>query len=450
MKHFTGLLIILLLSTAITTNIISQTNDKSVFQNPCEVYNSSIIMNDKIRIINLGPNLNSPADDYAPTLTMDGNFMLFCSNRNGSVEKSSGVPSHDFWAASKSHRLDTVFGKVKNLSDYNLGVINTPANEGAASISADGRIIYFTGCGWPDGYGDCDIYASIFTNGKWVDPYHQGENINTEYFDSQPSIGPYSRRIYFASNRTKKVGIIYKNDDMDIWYCDWDTTLKKWGPAVNLEEINTSSRECAPFIAADGVTLFFSSNGHSSNYGGLDIYVTRYDISTKKWSPPKNIGNSINSSKDEMFINIPIAGDVLYFSSNRKDIPGHQGNFDLYMCYLPNYKTDDECVPSEGSSSNIMYDSKSGDFLIEYSLSVNCHVEISVFDVYGNKLADLDNADFEPGTYFNQWKTVVNNAQIYKSGMYLFDIKITSDNKTYHETKKMLLLNPIKQLINLN
>jgi hypothetical protein len=120
------------------------------------------------------------------------------------------------------------------------------------------------------------------------------------------------------------------------------------------------------------------------------------------------------------------------------------------MCYLPNYKNDDECLPSEVSTSNIMYDSKSGDFLIEYNITINCHVEIAVFDVYGNKLKELDNADLEPGTYLNEWKTTVNNVQIYKSGMYLFDIKITSGEKTYHETKKMMLLNPIKQLINLN
>jgi hypothetical protein len=408
-------------------------------------------MNENVRIINLGPNVNSPDDDYAPTLTMDGNFLLFCSTRDGSVRKPSGAPSHDFWAFSKSNRLDTVFGKVRNLTDYNLGQINTAENEGAASLSADGRIIYFTGCGQINGYGDCDIYASVFSNGKWEGPFNQGENLNSGYFDSQPSIGPYSRRIYFTSTRPgpNSDGRPDRNN-MDIWYCDWDTTLKKWSPAVNIVEINTRYNESFPFISADGVTLFFSSNGHSPNYGGLDFYVSRYDIEKKKWSAPKNIGNRINSTNDDMSINVPVAADVLYFSSTRNDLLGYQGNIDMYMCYLPNYKNDDECLPSEVSTSNIMYDSKSGDFLIEYNITINCHVEIAVFDVYGNKLKELDNADLEPGTYLNEWKTTVNNVQIYKSGMYLFDIKITSGEKTYHETKKMMLLNPIKQLINLN
>ncbi|MFA6572473.1 MAG: hypothetical protein WCT77_14690, partial [Bacteroidota bacterium] len=227
-----------------------------------------IMNNSNIRIINLGPVVNWKGVDYAPTISADGKTLFFVSNRPGSKPMEDGTLSHDFWATKKADRLDTNFDKPYNIDETtNLGKlgVNTPLNEGAASIAADRQSLYFTGCNRPDGYGSCDLYFTEIQGDKWGRPVNLGPNVNSKYFDSQPSISPDQRRIYFVSTRPgpNSDGQDIKQN-FDIWYSDKDDN-DEWQKAVNLTAINTKGREEAPFIAADNVTLFFSSDGHLPN-----------------------------------------------------------------------------------------------------------------------------------------------------------------------------------------
>lgn len=159
---------------------------------------------DKIKIVNLGKDVNTKGLDYAPVISQDGTTLYYVSDRDGSVRKTNGGNSHDIWAL----RLrDTGLNKV-NLP-YNLapvpqfgeGSLNTARNEGVLTISFDRQRIYFTGCSRPDGKGDCDIYYSdIQPDGSWSRAVNCG-NVNSIYFDSQPSISPDGKRLYFVSNR---------------------------------------------------------------------------------------------------------------------------------------------------------------------------------------------------------------------------------------------------------
>lgn len=300
-----------------------------------------IIDNRRIRIINLGPIINHPGVDYAPTISADGRTLFYVSNRPGSRPTSDGIPSHDFWAAKKNDRLDTVFFQPYNIDTLTgLGYlnVNTEFNEGAATIAADRQTLYFTACNRPDGLGSCDIYRSIIEGDKWGRPVNLGKNVNSDNWDSQPSISPDQRRLYFVSSRkgpNSDGKPIVKN--MDIWYCDWDDDNEEWLPAKNLVEINTKGSEQTPFIAADNATLFFASDGHRPNLGGLDFYVSRMDPVTGKFGKPENLGAPINTKDDEMFITLPASGDVLYFSSRRTDLPGYQGNLDVFMAFVPSF-----------------------------------------------------------------------------------------------------------------
>ena len=121
----------------------------------------------------------------------------------------------------------------------------------------------------------------------------------------------------------------------DIYYSDWDSLNNEWSKAKLLNEINTPGNEACPFIEADNLTLIFSSDSYSPNYGGLDLYITRYDPQTQLWSKPENLGKPINTKYDDMFATMPESGDVIYFSSDRKDIQGSQGGYDLYIAILP-------------------------------------------------------------------------------------------------------------------
>lgn len=297
----------------------------------------------KIRIINLGPVVNTKFLDYAPTVSADGKTLYFVSNRPGSrINPKFGKPSHDFWATKKNDRLDTIFFKPYNIDTTTQLLyqgVNTLENEGVASIAADGQTLYFTACSRPDGLGDCDIYKTTIEGDRWSRPYNLGPNVNSKYFDAQPSIAPDQSRLYFISTRPgpNSDGNNEKWDNMDIWYSDWDPVNEEWLKAKNLTDINTPLQDAAPFIAADNQTLFFSSKGHAPNFGGLDFYVTRFDPITNTWSKPENLGEPLNTPQDDQFITLPAAGDVLYFSSRRKDIPGFQGDFDLFMAFVPRY-----------------------------------------------------------------------------------------------------------------
>ncbi len=302
---------------------------------------NSILAKGRIRIINLGPVVNSSALDYAPTISADGKTLYFVSNRPGSIPTPDGAPSHDFWAAKKNDRLDTVFFKPFNIDTSktygNLGV-NTPRHEGAASIAADKQSLYFTACNREDGLGSCDIYKTTIEGDKWGKPVNLGPKVNSKYFESQPSISPDQSRLYFVSCRPgPNSNGDNEKDNFDIWYCDWDEDKEEWKDAKNLEQVNTKKREESPFIAADNQTLFFASNGWKPNYGGLDFYVTRYDPSTDKWATPENLGEPINTKDDEQFITLPASGDIIYFSSKRTDLAHYQGNLDIFMAFVPTF-----------------------------------------------------------------------------------------------------------------
>ncbi|MCX8054142.1 MAG: OmpA family protein [Ignavibacteria bacterium] len=352
-KTFSLISLYLFLCILISQSLFSQNtkeNDETALSNQMHLIamkiepsegQSNIIASRRIRIINLGPVVNWQGLDYAPTISADGRTLYFVSNRPGSKLTPDGKPSHDFWAAKKLERLDSVFFQPYNIdttTNYGRLGVNTELNEGVASISADGRTLYFTGCNRPDGIGDCDIYKTTIEGDRWGRPVNLGKNINSEVFDSQPSIAPDQSRLYFVSTR-KGPNSDGRNvpKNFDIWYSDWDYDLEEWKPAKNLEAINTKGREVSPFIAADNQTLFFASDGHKPNYGGLDFYVTRYDPVTKTWSTPENLGEPINTKEDEMFITLPASGDILYFSSRRTDIPSYQGDYDIFMAFVPTF-----------------------------------------------------------------------------------------------------------------
>jgi outer membrane protein OmpA-like peptidoglycan-associated protein len=297
----------------------------------------------KIRILNLGKVINHKGLDYGPTISADGKTLFYVSNRPGSRVTRDGDFSHDFWSARKPSNLDTVFSEPVNIDTLDAGV-NTIMNEGVASIAADRQTLFFTGCNRADGLGDCDIYVADVDGDRWAKPRNLGRAVNSEYWDSQPTISPDKSRLYFTSNRPSPTNPDGEgDDDIDIWYSDWDEDLGEWKQAKNLgPEINTKKQEVSPFIASDGYTLFFASNGHLPNMGGLDFYRAKKSgekerDGREKWTKPQPLPAPINTPQDEQFISLPASGDVLYFSSRRTDIPGYQGEIDVFMAFIPTY-----------------------------------------------------------------------------------------------------------------
>jgi len=257
---------------------------------------------------NLGDSVNSKDAEYYPSLTVDGNHLIFTRRVDDHNE--------DFFETDK---VNGHWTKAKALA----GDVNTNLNEGAQNISQDGQWHLFTGCLFPDGYGSCDLYISYLTPQGWTAAENLGPGINTEFWESAPSLSPDKRDLYFASNRPGGYG------GSDIYVCH-RTPSGKWSAPENMgPTINTVEDEGSPFIHPDNQTFYFTSGGHQG-YGGIDLFVSRKKTDGS-WSNPENLGYPINTIEDEGSLVVTSDGKTAYFASSRAD---SHGQVDLYTFEL--------------------------------------------------------------------------------------------------------------------
>lgn len=205
------------------------------------------------------------------------------------------------------------------------GNINTSSNEGTCTISADGHTLVFTGCNRADGLGSCDLYISYLKNGEWSGPENIGEPVNSRYWESQPSLTADGSVLYFASDRPGGLG------KSDIWK-SVKNAKGLWEEPVNLGEgINTAEDENAPFIHANGRTLFYASKGWPG-MGGFDIFLVNFPDEIRE--KPVNLGYPINNSADQVGLFITADGETAYYTEDRSE-PG-KGRFSkLYTFGIP-------------------------------------------------------------------------------------------------------------------
>ncbi len=271
---------------------------------------------------NPGPAINSKYAEYSPALTADEQTLIFTRKKPiEGYEWHEKLPREflfeDFYV---SHLEDGEWTQAQNLG----APLNTAGNEGAQTITADGRHMYFTACNRPGGVGRCDIYYARKTGQEWSVPRNAGRPLNSSSWDSQPAVSADGKTLYFASSRKGSIG------SMDIWKARKNED-GQWGEPENLgEQINTSGNEGSPFIHHDNETLYFASDGHPG-LGGLDIFVSRRDPVTGSWSEPVNLGYPINTRGDEFAFIVGASGQQAWFAS---DMEGGHGRSDLYTFAL--------------------------------------------------------------------------------------------------------------------
>ncbi len=259
---------------------------------------------------NMGDSINTTALEYFPSLTIDGNKMIFNRRING---------DEDFY---ESNRINGVWSNAKPLE----GKVNTNLNEGAQNISQDGQWLIFTGCNYPEGIGSCDLYISYKTKTGWSEAANLGPVINTDFWESSPSLSPDKRDLYFASSRAGGFG------GRDIWVVH-RLPNNKWSRPENLgDAVNTSGDESCPFMHADNQTLYFNSNGHTG-YGMTDLFFSK-KVNDSSWTVAENLGYPINTIDDEGSLIVAADGVTAYYASDRGDT---KGGLDLYTFQLPEW-----------------------------------------------------------------------------------------------------------------
>lgn len=203
--------------------------------------------------------------------------------------------------------------------------INTPLNEGTCTISADGRRLIFTSCSGRDGIGSCDLYESIKEGDVWTKPRNLGRNVNTNEWESQPSLSADGRTLYFVSDRRSGLG------RRDIWISTLDET-GTWTRAINAgDKINSPFDEISPFIHANDKTLYFASNG-LPGFGGYDVFYSERD--SGGWELPKNFGGIINDNGDQYSFFVTADGQKGYYSHEETLESGHSRS-KIYEIRIP-------------------------------------------------------------------------------------------------------------------
>jgi len=258
--------------------------------------------------------INSPDNlEYFPSLSVDGQRMIFTRRVGGQQE--------DFYL---SERLaDGGWSAAQPLEG-----INTDFNEGAQTISADGRYLVFTACDRPDGAGSCDLYFSeLREDGVWSVARNMGPEINSREYDAQPSLSADGSILFFASRRPGGAGA----EDL---YVAGRYPDGKWSKPVNLgATINTKGREQYPFFSPDGSTLFFTSNTHPG-LGGDDLFRSTLSADNE-WGEPQNLGYPINTADDETNLFVALGGSTAYFSKGKRDPATGKMDVDIYQFELP-------------------------------------------------------------------------------------------------------------------
>jgi len=273
---------------------------------------------------NLGPNINSENDEYWPSLSADGSIMVFTQLRP--IDARNPLTR-------ANRQEDLYYSRFEDgawLPAQNAGKpLNTYDNEGAQSISGNGRFMVFTACGRNDGYGLCDLYFSVLEKGSWTVPVNMGPAINSKHSEKQPSLSADGRFMYFTSDRPGGLG------KYDLWMSSRQSD-GNWSSPVNLgESINTRDFDQSPFIHPDNKTMYFSSTGWPG-MGGFDIYMARR-TSDSTWGKPVNLGYPINTHYHEEGLIVNARADKAYFSSTRLSGMGRDiFSFELYEEARPN------------------------------------------------------------------------------------------------------------------
>ena len=247
---------------------------------------------------------NSSNDDFAPSLTNHGRTVVTTTDQSGKQQLGSMDRNSGGWSSMSSFSSDVNDGK----------------QVGTAALTPDGQFMIFAAFKHDvSSMGRTDLYSARRANGAWTDIKNLGGQVNSSFYDSQPTLSADGRTLYFASDRPGGQG------GTDIYTSTW--TGAEWTTARMLPNANSSSEDMSPVIAADGKTFYYSSN-RGGGQGGFDIYTGKVDASGLGAS--RNVGAPINTVADEMFYTSLPNSNQAYFSRTTRD-----GDWDNYMA-VPN------------------------------------------------------------------------------------------------------------------
>ena len=260
--------------------------------------------------------VSSDKADFGALLT-NNNEVFFASARN-TARRENGMDDQPYLDLYKATRnADGTLSQATEVAE-----LNTKWHDGPAAITSDGNTMYYGSESFNESefqknkakklkYGQIYLYKATKDGDKWSNSKPLPFN-SKEYSVRNPSISKDGKTLYFSSDMPGGLG------GEDIWKVSVDG--ETYGTPENLgANVNTEANESFPSIQDDNV-LFFSSNGRQG-FGGYDVFKQNRNTNDKA----TNLGEPVNTQKDDFAFSYNLQKNVGYFSSNR------EGNDDIYQ-----------------------------------------------------------------------------------------------------------------------
>lgn len=237
-------------------------------------------------------------------------LMLVIVLANGAQMSASG-PAYQ---STRPIKTPVIFGE---------GIISTGDYESHPAFAPDGQTLYFVKS--TPTFSFWTIVVSRFVDGRWTTP--EVAPFSGRYSDADPFITADGKKFYFISYRPVP-GKTAR--DLDIWFMD--KTENGWSEPRNLgKPVNSDANEWYPTLASDG-TLYFGS-GRAGGSGATDIYRSRFF--SGNYLEPENLGSAINTEFDEYEPLIaPDQSYLIFMAAGRPD--GNSRSGDLFLSYHKN------------------------------------------------------------------------------------------------------------------
>jgi len=260
---------------------------------------------------NLGNAVNSEYNEIAPVISPDGQTLYF--SRISHPQNSFGDKgSQDIWFA------EVVNGSQWGLAKRLPAPLNKEEYNSLYSITPDGNTVLIKGAYKNGRYETRGFSTSQRLARGWSAP----EKLDIPGYDKM-SKGQFDCGVLSNDGKVLVLSFSEKKNskDDDIYVC-FKQKNGSWTKPQNLgSEINTDDfTETTPFLAADGYTIYFSSN-RAGGLGSNDIYYSkRIDKTWKRWSKPVNLGPAVNTDGYDAYYTVSALGDFAYMTSFKETI----------------------------------------------------------------------------------------------------------------------------------
>lgn len=264
-----------------------------------------------IKVENIGTKINTEYPELRPTISADGNLLFFIRQNHPQNTKVMEVPnSQDIW-----------FSERDSVGHWSQAVhLGYPLNT-----------YYYNAVFWISPDNNRILIRNAFINGDYIGNGISMCYLNEDGYWSRPEM--LKIRNYAKYDRGRQNGAIMGNNGQVLLfymteeeqglnndlYVSFLLPNDTWTEPKNLgKKINGKyTNETTPYLAPDGVTLYFSSN-REGGYGYNDIWMSkRLDDSWQKWSDPVNLGEPINTPEIESFFTMDAGGEYAYMSTEK-------------------------------------------------------------------------------------------------------------------------------------